>query len=254
MELKYYLDKYNIIPNGVIHIGSHYGEEAELYNALGFNKVLWIEADPDSFEKLVKNTKLYSNHFCFNFLLSEKTEQVKFFIANNAGHSSSIYPLSKKISSKVWGNLNNDKFKYLESRRFDEVFDKETIQNYNVLNIDVQGAELSVLKGMGQFINLFEMCVLEINFQKIYQGSAIFTEVDSFLNSHSFKRGYLTITDYQGEAIYYKVKSISAFYKFNNFVVTNTIEMLSKINFWSFVRYTSDKLPFVKKIYKRLFQ
>jgi FkbM family methyltransferase len=254
MMLKYYLDKYKIIPRGIIHIGSHYGEESELYNELGFNRVIWIEADPDSFAQLVKNTKLYNNHVGYNFLLSDKSEKVKFFIANNDGHSSSLYQLDKKISPKVWGNLNNENFKYLESRRFDEVFNKETIEKYNVLNIDVQGAELRVLKGMGQFINLFEMYVLEINFQRIYKGSALFTEVDSFMNSHSFKRVSLTITDYQGEAIYYRTKSISAYYKLSNFVVTNTIEMLSKINFWSFVRYIADKLPLVKKIYKKLFQ
>ncbi len=254
MDLKYYLKKYSIIPMGIIHIGSHYGEESELYNEIGFNNVLWIEADPVSFEQLVKNTKLYNNHVCYNYLLSDKTEKVKFFIADNNGHSSSLYQLDEKISNKVWGNLNNENFIYLESLRFDEVFNKETIDKYNVLNIDVQGAELRVLKGMGEFINSFEMCILEINFQRIYKGSALFIEVEYFMNSHSFKRVSLTITDYQGEAIYLRAKSISALYKFSNFVVTNTIEILSKINFWSFIRYIAAKLPLVKRIYKKLFQ
>ena len=254
MKLKYYLDKYNIIPRGVIHIGSHYGEESELYNEIGFKNVLWIEADPRSFEQLVKNTKSYNNHVCYNYLLSDTAEKVKFFIADNVGNSSSLYPLDRKISHKVWGNLNNEEFKYLQSHRFDEVFNKEMLDRYNVLNIDVQGAELRVLKGMGQLISLFEIFVLEINFKKIYRGSALFSEVEYFMNSHSFKRVYLTITDYQGEAIYLRTKSISFNYKLFNYVLTNTIETLAKINFWSIAKITGSKLTFVKSIYKKLFQ
>lgn len=38
----------------IVHVGAHFAEDAEFYEACGAETVLWIEADPTTFDKLVK--------------------------------------------------------------------------------------------------------------------------------------------------------------------------------------------------------
>lgn len=45
--LKSILEKHQLRANGILHIGAHEGEECEVYNEIGFDSVMWIEADPD---------------------------------------------------------------------------------------------------------------------------------------------------------------------------------------------------------------
>lgn len=46
--------------HGVLHIGAHLGIESHEYGNRG-KPVLWVEADPDTFKELEKNTKPYDN-------------------------------------------------------------------------------------------------------------------------------------------------------------------------------------------------
>ena len=58
---------------GVLHIGGHFGEEAEEYNALG-KPVLWVEGVPEYFKVLVENINKFPRQRALNYFLSDSHE------------------------------------------------------------------------------------------------------------------------------------------------------------------------------------
>jgi hypothetical protein len=56
-----------------------------------------------------------------------------------------------------------------------------------MLKIDVQGAEIDVLQGATNLIELALVIQLEMNIVYLYEGSALYFEVDTFLRDRNFK-------------------------------------------------------------------
>jgi FkbM family methyltransferase len=56
----------------------------------------------------------------------------------------------------------------------------------DVLKIDVQGAELDVLRGAEASLRSVRALELEVEFQQLYVGQPLFGEVDAFLREHGF--------------------------------------------------------------------
>lgn len=86
-----------------------------------------------------------------------------------------------------------------------EYFKTDDIAKYNVLNIDAQGYELSVLKGAIDVIGDLDAVYAEINRGEVYEGCAYVNELDAFLAAFRFHRKE---TDWYGgswgEALYVK--------------------------------------------------
>lgn len=62
------------------------------------------------------------------------------------------------------------------------------IKNYNnLLKIDVQGSEIKVLKGLFDYIHLFEVIILEVSFHEYNKNSPLFTEVLNFMELLDYK-------------------------------------------------------------------
>jgi FkbM family methyltransferase len=56
----------------------------------------------------------------------------------------------------------------------------------DILKVDVQGAELDVLRGGESTLATTRMLELEVEFQPLYVGQPLFGDVDSFLREHGF--------------------------------------------------------------------
>src|SRR5689334_15164415 len=80
-DLTYILNKYNIIPNGVIHIGAHKGEEKEIYNLHNIKNIVWIEANPDLIDCLKENV---NDDIVINEAISNNEELCIFNITSHA--------------------------------------------------------------------------------------------------------------------------------------------------------------------------
>ena len=57
----------------------------------------------------------------------------------------------------------------------------------DVLVVDVQGAELLVLRGATQTLSKVKAVVSEVSTQPLYQGGVLFAELESFLAGHGFE-------------------------------------------------------------------
>src|SRR5690554_7780727 len=94
IPLQKILRKYHVKITGVLHCGAHEGQEANDYHKLGVEKMIFVEADPDTYERLKSNISLYPNAIALNACLSDVDGQdVEFYRTNNDGQSSSFLKL-----------------------------------------------------------------------------------------------------------------------------------------------------------------
>jgi hypothetical protein len=91
---------------GVLHLGAHKGQEADIYQWLG-KKVIWIEAIPEIFDKLKDNLYFYNNQEAYCLLLGDMDNLKKsFFISNNDSVSSSLFKFSKNtLDGKYFSDI-----------------------------------------------------------------------------------------------------------------------------------------------------
>lgn len=187
IAINYLFKKYDIKPEGILHLGGSSGQERDSYAELGIKNVIWVEAIPEVYKQLCENTEDIDGTICINACVSDRDgEEVEFKVSNNEGQSSSIldfahhaiiHPTVKYI----------DRFK-IKTARVDTLLKDFNFEGRWLLNADLQGTELQAIKGMGELINKFDWLYLELNFKECYRGCALVGEVDAYLLTKGFVR------------------------------------------------------------------
>jgi FkbM family methyltransferase len=175
--------KYGIAPTGVLHVGANIGEEAPVYDELGIKGVFWIEANSQLIPQLRINTYDKYKHKVMHALVGDvEGLEVELHISNNAGQSSSILELgTHKIAHPEVHYVGSEVMKMV---RLDQ---HGCWGGYDFLNIDVQGAELKVLKGMGDLLHQFKWAYLEVNWEPLYKDCALFGEIEEYMARFGFR-------------------------------------------------------------------
>ena len=187
---------------GVVHIGAHTCEELPFYYKLGLTNqdILWIEANP----KLVEQVKHQNKDLhIVNAMLAEVDDEERSFMITNNGQSSSFleFGTHKNLYREV---VEVDRIK-LKTKTLDS-FNLEN--KYNFLNIDVQGAELHVLKGALETLKHVDFIYVEVNIHEVYIGCGKVHEVDSLLSEYKFKRVESDLSESSGWGDVLYVKDI----------------------------------------------
>lgn len=181
--------KYNIKPKGVLHVGANVGEEAPVYDELGIRKVIWIEGNPELFPTLNSNVSKFEGQTAYNNCIGDVDGEIVLHISNNGSQSSSILDLgTHKIAHPEVHYVRDLTVKI---NRIDTLFpwkNDGTLKDCDFLNIDLQGAEMKALLGMGDLLNGFKWAYLEVNKEELYKGCALVGEIDEYLAGFGFKR------------------------------------------------------------------
>lgn len=178
---------YKFNPKGVLHVGASEGQEAGEYFQMGMDKMIFIEAIPEVFLKLKQNVSKYPNAVAFNACISDVDgQEVEFNVASNGGQSSSLLEFGTHSTAHP-DVVFTEKIK-LTTCRLDTLLQHVDMFDVDFLNIDLQGAELLALKGMGSLLSQFKWAYLEVNEKELYKGCALLPEVDLFMLGHGFKR------------------------------------------------------------------
>lgn len=199
--------KYNMKIHGILHIGAHSCEELGSYNEYGLknNQIIWVEANPKLVEQ---NLRVDTSRIIKNFICCDTDQgKTKLNIANNS-ESSSILELGTHIKS--YPSIKYYDFVEVNNHRIDTMYDQDKIpKNFaNFLNIDIQGAELLALKGMGDLINYFDYLYLEVNRDYVYKNCALVHEIDEYLSKYKYIRVETCWTNAQwGDALYIRIKN-----------------------------------------------
>lgn len=183
------LRKYRFHPTGVFHVGASTGQEAKDYFNAGVERVVWIEAIPDIFGKLVRNIAEFPLNVAFNECIGDEDgKELTFHISNNEAQSSSLLEFEHhKIDHPDVKFINDIPVK---TKRIDTLIKERGInlKHYDFLNIDLQGCELMALKGMGDQLNKINFAYLEVNKKREYKGCPLVEDIDAYMNGYGFKR------------------------------------------------------------------
>lgn len=195
--------RYSIAPKGILHIGGNRGEEAPVYLELGITKQIWIEANPEIFEQLKQTLSNNPDALAYNFAIGEADSvPMILHVANNAGQSSSLLPLG--THRKQHPDVHYVKDIPVVMRRIDCLIPEIVIQEYDFLNMDIQGYELFALRGMAEYLKYFKWLYLEVNLGQVYEGCGDVNQVDEFVGRFGFKRVETKMIGIWGDALYVK--------------------------------------------------
>jgi len=165
-----------------LHIGANTGQEAEAYTKHGIRTVVWIEAERHTFEKLVMNVGNLVGHVCLRACVSDVDgKEVEFHVANNNGQSSSILEFgTHAVEHPTVQFVQNIR---MRTSRVDTLLRAAgiTFQDGAFLNIDLQGAELLAMKGMGALLPKFSHIYVEVNREELYKGCPLVGDIDQYL-------------------------------------------------------------------------
>jgi FkbM family methyltransferase len=174
------MNSWNLNPSGVLHIGAHQAEESSSYKNHNWTPVIWVEANPSLIDQIKSIIPVEDTIVCAALWDIDDAE-AKFNIANNGESSSLLKPLEHL---EAHPQVQFAESIQVRTRRLDSLF--TNIPNF--LNLDVQGAELRVLKGMGKLIDSVDFIYTEVNERELYADCAKISEIDEFLRIHGFKR------------------------------------------------------------------
>ncbi len=81
------------------------------------------------------------------------------------------------------------------------------IDNYDFINLNIQGAELYTLKGFGNLLNKVKYIYTEVNINDIYKNCHLLDQIDDYLKFFNFSRVEIKMTEYEwGDTLYIKNK------------------------------------------------
>lgn len=175
---------YGVNPASVAHIGGHLAEEYDDYMDNGVKLVYWFEANPQQVKILRKKFENLDSQFVISGAAWDSDNQVlKFKIASNS-LSSSLYNLGTHIEKYP------DIFKIEEidvsTLRLDTYFSDKQVPE--MLNLDIQGAELGALKGASSILAKVKYIYTEVSFEAIYEKAPLADELNEYLESMGFKK------------------------------------------------------------------
>jgi FkbM family methyltransferase len=181
--------KHQVNITGVLHCGASTGQEASEYDKLGVKKMVFVEADPETYEKLKVNVSKYPEAIPVNACLSDTDNQeVNFYLTNNGRQSSSILEFGTHTIAHP--EVKVTEVIKLTTKRLDTMLEELNINihEFNFLNMDLQGAELLALKGLGDNLKYFKYLYLEVNQKEVYKKCPKVEELDIFLLGYHFRR------------------------------------------------------------------
>jgi FkbM family methyltransferase len=187
--------KYNLNIKGIIHIGAHYGEEIVEYVSNEVKNVTFFEPISSSLKILEENLSHYADKInidIFPYALGNDEREVEMYVSNRDGMCSSI--LKPKIVLTQYPDITFETREVVKMIRLDNA--EIEFDNFNFLNIDVQGYELEVLKGSKNTLNNVEYIYTEINRDEVYENTPHVEKLDEFLDTYGFCR---VETDWSGE-------------------------------------------------------
>ena len=216
---------WKIRPTGVVHVGAHLAEEATEYEKFGWQPIIWVEAQPILVQALKSNLDSSKHKVIEAAVWEENDVALKLHIASNSqstsllnfGNHSDSYPDITFVSEID-----------VSTKRLDSLIKPGEMPNF--INLDIQGVELSAIKGLGSLLDAVDYIYTEVNKTEVYEGCTLVKDLDRFLESKGFKRSttrWLVKEDW-GDALYIR---ISAAHSMNSYQRISTIYFEGKFIF-----------------------
>ncbi len=185
-------------------------QSIEFYNHFPNAKIYAFECNPNTLEICKKNIENYKDritliegavcdydgNITFYPINQQKTETT--WIDGNPGASSIFksngkYTVEKYVQDEITTNCH----------RLDTVMNIYGISHVDIIWMDLQGAELLALKGLGNYLNNVKYIHTEVSHKEMYSGQVMYKELNDYILSTGFAiKNYLSLSGWQEDVIY----------------------------------------------------
>lgn len=179
-----------MLDNGVVHVGSHKGEEVSGYIELGRSPIICFEPQPLQWTPrsgvTLSRYALSDNSSRLTMRLPHHLHET---IERDTQSASGLKLIPSRARSIGWTPTACD-FIYARAIRFDEWADLTGFScgSCSLLVVDVQGMELQVLSGFGEYLSGFRELSVECSESPLYEGGAKAQHVVDFLAQKGFNQ------------------------------------------------------------------
>lgn len=179
----------------IVHVGAHWGEDAGFYESCGARTVLWVEADPETYKRLVTDMAKRdgtTRHLTECALVSAKPgKPMQFHRFKGDGASSSVHRATELLSQRFPKAGESGEVLEIAAQSLPQILKAHGIDlagfKKTMLVVDVQGHEFEVLQGLGAGLQAFDMCKCEVSRVPIYDGGAKFEDIDAHMVANGFR-------------------------------------------------------------------
>lgn len=230
-------------------------QSIEFYNAFPNSKIYAFECNPNTIDICKKNIEQYSDRITL----------IEGAVCDYNGNVT-FYPINQQKTITTWKDGNpgassifksNSKYTietYVQDEittqchRLDSVMDKYCIPKVDIIWMDLQGAELLALKGLGNYLDNVKYINTEVSYKEMYTGQVMFDELNNYILSNNFIiKNNLSLHNWQ-EVIYEK-KNICELNSNNLFDIVicvgpNDANIISKQ-----IEYTKNNIIGYRNIY-----
>lgn len=210
-------------PLVIFDIGACEGEDSIRYYRLFNNSSIFaFEPLPENFQLCIQNFSLIQTDRlkAFQVALSDKPGISKFYVSSGrpsglensdwdyGNKSSSLYPPDLVCKKYDW--LKFDKEILVRTQTIERFCNDQFVDHIDFIHLDVQGAELDVLKGCGQILSNVKAIWVEVENISIYKGQPLKKDIEKFMKiSGFFKITDTTIWNDYGDILYINSKYFS---------------------------------------------
>jgi len=200
-------------PYTIFDIGSRDCQQSiEFYNWFPNAKIYSFECNPNTISLCKKNIEPYADRITLiEGAVCDYDGEIPFFPINqektlttwkdgNPGASSlfksnGTYTVEHYVQDEITTNCH----------RLDTIMDNYSIQKVDIIWMDLQGAELLALKGLGMKLDDVQYIHTEVSHKEMYSGQVMYKELNSYIVSNDFTLlNDLSLQGWQEDAIYKK--------------------------------------------------
>lgn len=177
------IQKYSLKITGVIHVGAHFGEEVAEYNKNGIKAIILIEPCAPAFKKLQNKFAGYHHIHLVNCAIAAVDGEAKMFTEQaNQGQSNSLLQPMRHLQH--YPDIQFKSTEQVKVHRLDSIMAAvNSCSNYNLINMDVQGAEGQVIIGAKATLEHIDYIYSEVNEDSalLYKNATKVSELDHLL-------------------------------------------------------------------------
>lgn len=212
----------------ILDIGGCEGEESIRYSRIfPFASIFVFEPLPKNQKLVLENIEKYKSETIqlVPMAASDEEGSTEFYVSS--GHpdlntkfdwdfgnkSSSLLP-PQENNNPTWLEFS-EKIE-VKTITLDSFFKKHKINEVDFVHMDVQGAELKVLKGAKDNINIIKAIWLEVADVELYKGQPLRSDVEIFMKANGFYLIQSKMQGTSGDQFYLNERYFKTFSVFNN--------------------------------------
>ncbi|MDC0838310.1 FkbM family methyltransferase [Limnoraphis robusta] len=185
LNLHQIFQDHKVTPRGIIYVGAGEGRSLKRFAKFTNAQILLIEANPVTCERLKMAVGDRPNIQTVHVAIADQNSTATLHVTNIESNSSI---LSLTEYKKLYPNLTETQQIPVETRTIDSILTELNLlpEDYNILCLDIQGAELLALTGASEILQHLDAIYSTTSQNQLFERGATFEQLNAFLNEHYF--------------------------------------------------------------------